>query len=413
MPLLPRSIFSFAILGISVVAPFARGQGYSITELGTFSGGADLAGPINASGEVAAAGYLADRFTYNAFLYNGSSLMNLGTLGGTDSRSVAINATGEVAGVSTLSSGASHAFLYNGSHMLDLGAFGGSGASSLATAINASGEVAGSSGSDVFLYNGSTLLNLGSFGSFTSATAMNDSGEVVGESGPNVNESHAFLYDGSSLIDLGTLAGGAGRSFATGINANGQVTGTSTAAHGSHAFLYSGGVMTDLGSFAGNQSNGEAINSSGEVAGWSLTGNGEQVAFLYNGSKMQDLGDLGGMANVTGLNDSGVVIGYSAFDRGAEDDAFVYRSGKLWDLNDFLPVNSGIHLSTAASINDAGQILATGFDSNLDISTDFILTPNQDLPDRASSFGLLGGALALLALAAQFRGAHVRGRENA
>src|SRR5437588_5310206 len=78
------------------------------------------------------------------------------------------------------------------------------------------------------------------------------------------------------IFNLGTLGGGSSSAF--GVNAAGQVTGFSDTAGGAnratHAFLYtgtpgSGGVMHDLGTLNGNYTVGNAINDSGQVAGFS------------------------------------------------------------------------------------------------------------------------------------------------
>jgi probable HAF family extracellular repeat protein len=60
--------------------------------------------------------------------------------------------------------------------------------------------------------------------------------------------------------------------------------------HPEHASLYSGGTMTDLGTLAGNFSYGEAINTTGAVAGYSVSASGAYHAFLDTAGKMTDLG---------------------------------------------------------------------------------------------------------------------------
>ena len=64
--------------------------------------------------------YLADGFSYHAFLYDGSSMQDLGTLGGNFSAGVAISSLAQVVGDSYTSSGALHAFLFDGSSIIDL-----------------------------------------------------------------------------------------------------------------------------------------------------------------------------------------------------------------------------------------------------------------------------------------------------
>ena len=56
-----------------------------------------------------------------------------------------------------------------------------------------------------------------------------------------------------------------------------------------HAFLYSEKGMADLGTFGGNQSGALASNTSGQIVGFSTTGDGQVHAFLYSDGQMRDL----------------------------------------------------------------------------------------------------------------------------
>jgi len=120
------------------------------------------------------------------------------------------------------------------------------------------------------------------------------------------------------------LRGGATDGLA--INASGQVTGDSVSSqlvqvpcpprygvpqkcfrHPDHAFVWSNGTMTDLGTLGGLDSQGVAINGSGEVVGYSAgknTGTGGE--FLWNGRTMKP---LSAPAEAYGINDSGQIAG--------------------------------------------------------------------------------------------------------
>jgi probable HAF family extracellular repeat protein len=99
------------------------------------------------------------------------------------------------------------------------------------------------------------------------------------------------------MQDLGTLGGE--WSVAHGINARGQIVGSSdTAAGTEHAFLWEAGTgMQDLGTLGGFDSTAYAydINARGQIVGASYTAAGPGHAFLWEaGTGMQDLGTLGG-----------------------------------------------------------------------------------------------------------------------
>src|SRR5262249_50580395 len=170
-----------------------------------------------------------------------------------------------------------HAFLYDSRGMHDLGPLGGTESS--ARAINASGQIAGTtavgSGSHAVMWDRGTVRDLGGLPGCpnTMATSINDSGQVVGDS-HNSSWGPAFLADSGGMHGLGTLGGPF--SEAWGINNQGQVVGHSTVSSDKnqdwHAFLYSGGVMTDLNDLlpAGSGwvlTEAEAINDAGQIAG--------------------------------------------------------------------------------------------------------------------------------------------------
>ena len=165
-----------------------------------------------------------------------------------------------------------------------------------------------------------------------------------------------------TIIDLGSL--GLGVSDGLAINANGQVTGYSYLSktvqtsgcpggydapkkcveHPEHAFLYSNGTMNDLGTLGGNNSQGRAINLSGQVVGLADTKTGFSDAFLWNGKTMADLGAVG----ASGINDLGQIAGTCGNNPGLH--ACLDNNGTITQLPDpstFTPINCGAKIGRA------------------------------------------------------------------
>lgn len=164
------------------------------------------------------------------------------------------------------------------------------------------------------------------------------------------------------VTNLGTLGGLT--STATAVNTSGQVVGYSeTAAGETHAFLFSGGAMSDLGTLGGAYSIATGINASGQIVGYSQTASGEFRGFIYTGGSMQPLPTLGGTDSFAyAVNDSDVVVGEAQTASG-DFHAFSYSAGSMTDLG-LLPGGS---YSAANAINASGQITgyvqgANGFD---------------------------------------------------
>ncbi|PWF43638.1 hypothetical protein C7C56_020900 [Massilia glaciei] len=160
------------------------------------------------------------------------------------------------------------------------------------------------------------------------------------------------------MKDLGTLAG-ANFSSGSAVNSRGQVTGFSgISGNGFHAFLYTGGTMVDLGAFGGDISPGRAINEAGQVAGQYRGADGQTRGFIYDGTSMSDLGTLGALpgaefVGVEAINESGHVTGV-AVTAGGLTHAFIYRGGQMYDLDP-----GGLKFSRAAGLNDKSQVVGT------------------------------------------------------
>ncbi|MCX6879914.1 MAG: hypothetical protein NTW21_39835 [Verrucomicrobia bacterium] len=141
------------------------------------------------------------------------------------------------------------------------------------------------------------------------------------------------------------------------INASGQVAGYSYLPGNSiqHAVRWTGAMPQDLGTLGGHSSYGFGINDSGQIAGQSsLSGDLSTHAVRWTGTTPQDLGTLGGlMSHGFGINAAGQVAGYS--DRAGSGPHAVRWTGTTAEDLGTLP--GGISLmSQGFGINAAGQV---------------------------------------------------------
>ena len=311
---------------------------------------------------------------------------DLGTLGGVESIATAINASGEITGGATTSAGAFHAFLYANGSMKDLGTLGGP--SSQGQGINRTGTVVGYAQlppgpvlggwppHPISLYSGfvdsnGSMAALGAPGG--AAYAINDAGQVVGEC-----PGGACLFSGGTITGLGSLGGTSGSTQATAINSFGEVVGYSYLPDGNfRGFFWKNGSMTELGTLGGDWSQAYGINDAGQITGIAYTpGNLGAHAFIYTNGPMKDLGTLGGAYSTgTAINHAGVVVGYAtpANPNATTYHAFVYAGSKMYDLNGLIARNSGWLLESANGINDSGEIV--GYGTIKGQQHGFLLTP--------------------------------------
>ena len=172
------------------------------------------------------------------------------------------------------------------------------------------------------------------------AQAVSDNGQVVGwsyYSSPQFNgPEHAWSYSPSGgMADLGTLGGSGAQAF--GVNQGGEVVGASTTAGGAeHAFSWTqAGAMVDLGTLHyQNRSFAQGVNDDGQIVGYGFYESGgvrtKYRAFSYTPARgMVELAGLpGGNSVANAVNDRGDVVGTSRTSTGA-------RHAVLWHL---LPV---------------------------------------------------------------------------
>ena len=429
MPLKPlhAALLAAGFIGLPALA-LARGDGVGLGSLGNgHPASYSDAWGLNAAGQVAGE---SSHFDVNGnerglfvFLWSNGVMRNLGGLGtdagGTGSSAFrALNAAGQVVGYSDAydaqgNSQGAKAFLWSNGVMRNLGSLGTDGSGqgySDALAINAAGQVAGQSqyyingadqGRRAFLWSNGTLLNLGSLGTdgagygFSGASDLNAAGQVAGYSQLYVNGAdkggRAFLWSNGVMRNLGSLGtdgAGNGDSYASALNAAGQVAGDSQyygaggASLGRRAFLWSNGVMSNLGSL-GTDGSGQGdsrltgLNAAGQVAGVArhfIDGIDQgQRAFLWSDGVMSNLGTLdGGESFATALNDSGQVVGQSG--QGFATRAFLVNAGTMFDLNTLAP--AGWTFTNANAINAWAQVAGSGHHAG--IPEAFLVTLHPD-----------------------------------
>ena len=236
-------------------------------------------------------------------------------------------------------------------------------------------------------------------------SAINAGGEVLGGTQlvppvlAPVLYNHGYLFANGGVMAIPALPAPYNvQSEANSINDNGQIVGEWGTADeltadppSDQAFLYSNGVMTSLGpGFA------MAINDAGAAVGFSLLDGpaGPESASLFINGEVVQLGNLGGMESVAeGINDLGDIVGYSDTPTGT--DGFIYSDGVMQDLNSLIDPSSGWTIIDAEGINDAGQIVSTGYYGGVDGEFNtLLLTP---LPEPAPAIVFPALAACLLA----------------
>jgi probable HAF family extracellular repeat protein len=211
-----------------------------------------------------------------------------------------------------------------------------------------------------------TVTNLGTLSgdNYSVARGINATGEVAGAVGSDRNNtSDVSLYSAGAWTSLGTLGGTSG--IGNAINASGQVAGYSTnAAKTYRAFISSGDTLIDIGDLGGGSAVAYGINNSGQVVGSAVTTSGSNHPFLYSNGIMTDLGTLGspnGNAwwnSAKGVNSAGVVIGTS-YDAQGNFFAFTWRNGVMTKMGTL-----GGSWSEGFAINNKGQTTGIGYTKN-------------------------------------------------
>lgn len=266
-----------------------------------------------------------------------------GLPGAATTAALAVNASGVVLGVSHLGNGPQVGFIWSASGGLrPLDAIGGIGA--VPSAINDAGAVAGTASDSrgepravLWSADGRAREVAGlPAGQWTAATAINFSGDVAGTVvrpgafssplGGRGAGQRAFLRRAQG--SLRWLEGLGGETAPTGINASGQICGWSQDREGrSRAVVWQeSGAARDLGTLGGAASAATAISDDGTVVGWAENGAGQKRAFRWTAAEgMHDLGTLGGQqAQAMAVNGRGAVVG-TAHDASGKRRAFIWQ----------------------------------------------------------------------------------------
>ncbi len=180
------------------------------------------------------------------------------------------------------------------------------------------------------------------------ATAINARGDMA-----LTQDGQAFVMSGD-----GKTVALAPESVANAINVFGHVAGYfKTSQVGTralyHAFRYADGALVDLGAI-GDYAFALGINASGDVVGETFGPDNLPRPFLRSNGTMIVVGDRNGTAYA--ISSDGTVVG-TQFDKHGSR-AFVYTDGVVSGLAELVDGLDGAQLVTASAINDAGQIAA-------------------------------------------------------
>lgn len=317
------------LIALSAVcaASAQAGTTYSVVDIGTL-GGRTTATALNDLGQVVGYAQTSTGAT-QAFLSTHGSIQALGTLGGVNSYAYGINNDGTVVGGSNLSGGNTwlqHAFSYSNGAMSDIAPpINDSSLRSIATGINAAGQVVGNVVDPSFAY-GAVFTKSQSVTSVSTSTipgsyhpqlaAINNVGIAVGRVSSYDNKIHAYTYDLAS------------------------------------------GVSTDISKPEQWFSQALGINDSGVVVGEIEVGNWVSHAAVYADGNWLDLGTAGKQfSTAVGINNAGQVVGY-AFDQGIQNSrAFLYANGSLSFLDTLVDPSLGLTFTDSSAINQLGQII--------------------------------------------------------
>jgi probable HAF family extracellular repeat protein len=288
---------------------------YSITNLGQhITDGLNNLGDVvgNVGSPIVKYEPVGDPFIYHSYGPAAGTFTDLSGALGARALPRAINDSGQIAvGIDTPEG--PRGYLYSGGQLTPIQPPAENGFFTVA-AMNNAGDVVGAYGINYYgyLYHNGQTIDLGNH----VPSSISNAGFMAG---------NGFVYQDGKMTNLTNLAPGI-FAYASGINDAGQAVGM----YRSHAVLYQNGKLTDLGTLGGELSWATAINAQGQVVGYSeltpgLSGRGVDHAFLYQNGSLTDLNRLiPTSANWTleqalAINDKGQILGYGTGPDGQED----------------------------------------------------------------------------------------------
>lgn len=239
---------------------------------------------------------------------------------------------------------------------VDLGTFGG--LYSAAHAINNSGVIVGESTNEderleAFIWTASSgmqrLLPAGTSGR---ANAINQIGTIVGDTGLYVGQMVPFRQTAGGITFLELPPGGEGAS-AYAVNLHNVVVGSAYGSFGTAAVMWQSASPTFLGSLGQDQSVAVGINDFGVVVGVAADPNWAGRPFRWTASQgMQQLPMVSGhaYAGALAINSQGEIAGYTVSQTGLQHAV-------VWDASDGTPT---VLPPLPDYTLDPGQVVITG-----------------------------------------------------
>lgn len=200
----------------------------------------------------------------------------------------------------------------------------------------------------------------------TTNGAYSTSSPLIGFGSAGSRNAFLYLHGRRKIISLNDSA--------ISVNANGDCL----LSGGNQIYIASTHTFATVG-----QSNlaGAQINDSDQVAGLVYgtfvfpTGTPQTACLVSSSGQITQLGTLGGTNSAAvSINDSGAIVGTSMITGGSS--VFLCVNGSMQDLNSLAPPSeAGWTLTEVTSINNAGQILASGISQAGGPSHQLLLLP--------------------------------------